>query len=316
MVSFRENKVRIAEGILPDLLRSLEHCDLCFRKCGVNRLKGATGYCASGAEPEVYSYAPHHGEEPPLSGWNGSGTIFFSRCNMGCVYCQNYKFSQFDAGKKVSAADLGNTMLRLQDMGCHNINLVSPTHFVPKIVEALKYAYSDGLELPVVYNTGGFDSVSVIRSLEGLVDIYLPDMRYSSEINAEKYSDAPGYVANNRDLVKEMQRQVGDLEISDNVAHKGLIVRLLILPEGISGTTETLEFIRENLGKNVYLSVMNQYYPAYKALSCKELAYRIRREDYDPVIGKMRELGFHNGWVQPFEGGFDERFAGENFLPT
>jgi putative pyruvate formate lyase activating enzyme len=282
----------------------------------VNRLNGETGYCASGAEPVVYSYAPHHGEEPPLSGWNGSGTIFFSRCNMGCVYCQNYKFSQFDTGEKVSAVELGNIMLRLQDMGCHNINFVSPTHFVPKIVEALKYAYSDGLELPVVYNTGGFDSVSVIRSLEGLMDIYLPDMRYSSEVNAEKYSDAPGYAANNRNLVKEMQRQVGDLEISDSVARKGLIVRLLILPGGISGTTETLEFIRENLGKSVYLSVMSQYYPVYRALSCKELACRIKREDYDTVIGKMRRLEFHSGWIQPLEGGFDERFAGENFLPT
>jgi putative pyruvate formate lyase activating enzyme len=282
----------------------------------VNRLNGETGYCASGAEPVVYSYAPHHGEEPPLSGWNGSGTIFFSRCNMGCVYCQNYKFSQFDTGEKVSAVELGNIMLRLQDMGCHNINFVSPTHFVPKIVEALKYAYSDGLELPVVYNTGGFDSVSVIRSLEGLMDIYLPDMRYSSEVNAEKYSDAPGYAANNRDLVKEMQRQVGDLEIFDSVARKGLIIRLLILPGGISGTTETLEFIRENLGKSVYLSVMSQYYPVYRALSCKELACRIKREDYDTVIGKMRRLEFHSGWIQPLEGGFDERFAGENFLPT
>ena len=310
---FMKDKVRKAEKILPALMRSLEHCDLCPRKCGVNRLEGEKGYCSSGAEATVYSFAPHHGEEPPLSGYNGSGTIFFSRCNMGCVYCQNHRFSQSDAGKKISNRDLSAIMLELQDRGCHNINLVSPTHFAPQIVEALKYAWAGGLELPVVYNTGGYDSPSVIRALEGLVDIYLPDMRYSSDAMAEKYSGAPGYVSNNRAIVKEMRRQVGVLRVSGGIALSGLIIRLLILPGGISGTTETLRFIAGKIGKDICLSVMSQYYPAHKAALYNELARRISREDYSAAVNTMRESGFCVGWVQPFEGEFDERFAGENF---
>ncbi|MFH1552932.1 MAG: radical SAM protein [Candidatus Omnitrophota bacterium] len=311
-----EKKIQIAEKVLPGLMRSMKNCHLCFRKCGVDRLKGEKGFCASGAQPMIYSYGPHHGEEPPLSGRNGSGTIFFSRCNMGCVYCQNYRFSQHDAGKEVSGRDLGNIMLELERAGCHNINLVSPTHFVPIIVEALKCACSGGLKIPVVYNTGGYDALNVVRSLEGLVEIYLPDMRYSSSIMAAKYSAAPGYVPNNRAIVKEMYRQAGKIECFRGVARKGLIVRLLILPGGISGTLETLEFIQKALGKEVYLSVMSQYYPAYKANSFEELSHRIKSEDYYPVIRKMDELGFSEGWVQPFDGEFDKRFAGENFPPN
>ncbi|MFC1480314.1 radical SAM protein [Candidatus Omnitrophota bacterium] len=314
--SRNEKKIRIAEKVLPGLMRSMESCGLCFRKCGVNRLKGEKGFCAAGLEPVVYSYGPHHGEEPPLSGHKGSGTIFFSRCNMGCVYCQNYRFSQRDAGKKVSGQALGDIMLELEGEGCHNINLVSPTHFVPVIIEALKFACSGGLKIPLVYNTGGYDALNIVRSLEDLVEIYLPDMRYSSDIMAAKYSAAPGYVLNNRAVVKEMYRQVGDLECSQRVAQKGLIVRLLIVPGGISGTLQTLEFIQKALGKKVYLSVMSQYYPAYKANSFEELSQRIKPEDYYPVIEKMDELGFSEGWVQPFDGEFDERFAGENFSPN
>ena len=203
-------------------------------------------------------------------------------------------------------------MLQLQDMGCHNINLVNPTHFVPAIVEALKLAYSGGLDIPVIYNTGGFDSLSTIRSLEGLVDIYLPDMRYAADEMAKKYSNAPGYVMNNRAIVKEMQRQVGNLKVSGGIANKGLIVRLLLLPGGISGTTETLAFISETLGSDVYLSVMSQYYPAYNAPQVKELSRRITREEYNAVIRVMKLLGLYNGWIQPFDGEFNKCFAGEN----
>jgi len=305
-----------AEKVLPALMRSLEHCDLCHRKCGVNRLKGEKGHCASGRETTVYRYAPHHGEEPPLSGRNGSGAIFFSRCNMNCVYCQNHRFSQTDRGKSMSSRELSAIMLELQDMGCHNINLVSPTHFVPLIVEALKYAFSDGLGLPVVYNTGGYDSEHVIRALEGLVDIYLPDMRYSRDLMAEKYSVAPDYVSNNRDIVKEMYRQVGDLRVSDGIALKGLIIRLLLLPGGISGTEETLRFISGEIGKEVHLSVMSQYYPAYKAASHEELAREISDKDYSAVTEELQKSGLSAGWVQPFEKNFDEQFAGENFSPS
>jgi putative pyruvate formate lyase activating enzyme len=309
-------KLKIIDNILPGLKKSMERCDLCPRKCGVDRVTGKKGFCRSGADPIVYSYAPHHGEEPPLSGHAGSGTIFFSNCNMGCIYCQNYRFSQTGSGRKMSARDLASVMLELQGMGCHNINLVTPTHFVTPIVEALKYAYSDGLEIPIVYNTGGYDSPGVIRSLEGLIDIYMPDMRYSSDEMAEKYSCAPGYVGNNRALVEEMNRQVGVLQVERGIASKGLIIRLLILPGGISGTVDTLEFIARSIGKETYLSVMSQYYPAYKAVSFRELDHRINKKDYDAVTCKMRELRLDNGWLQPFGGGFDDSFAGENFTPN
>lgn len=306
----------LIEKILPRLRNEYECCSLCLRKCGVNRAEGEKGFCRAPANPVVYRYAPHHGEEPPLSGANGSGTIFFSCCSMSCVYCQNYRFSQLDEGKEISCEALSGMMLELQEKGCHNINLVNPTHFVPSIVEALKVAYSRGLNIPLVYNTGGYGSLHVIQALDGIIDIYLPDMRYSQEGEAGKYSSAPGYVANNRAIVKEMYKQVGNLETSRGIASKGLIVRLLVLAGGISGTIETLEFIAKELGRDVCFSVMSQYYPAYKVMEYKELSRRISRDEYYPVLDRMHELGLHSGWVQPFEGEFDERFAGENLPPS
>ncbi len=311
-----DTKLKIIDNILPGLKKSMERCDLCPRKCGTDRTRGEKGFCRSGAEAIVYSYAPHHGEEPPLSGYAGSGTIFFSNCNMGCIYCQNYQFSQTGAGRQMSVRDLASVMLELQGMGCHNINLVTPTHFVTPVVEALKYAYADGLKIPIVYNTGGYDSLDVIRSLEGLIDIYMPDMRYSSDEMAEKYSCAPGYAGNNRAIVKEMNRQAGVLQVDRGIASKGLIIRLLILPGGISGTVDTLEFIARSVGKDTYLSVMSQYYPAHKAASFRDLGHRINKADYDAVTRKMRALGLDNGWLQSFGGGFDDSFAGENFTPN
>ncbi len=205
-------------------------------------------------------------------------------------------------------------MLKLQDEGCHNINLVSPTHFTPGIVEAIRQACLKGLTLPIVYNTGGYDSIKNIRVLEGIVDIYLPDMRYSSDRMAKKYSTAPGYTANNRSIVREMHRQAGTLHISsDGIATKGLLIRLLILPGGISGTEDSLEFIASKIGRDTYLSVMSQYYPAYKAQRYKKLSHRIASKNYYSVIKKMRGLGLHKGWIQPFAGDFGKEFAGENF---
>lgn len=306
-------KIQIIEKILPELKKNLCCCKLCPRACAVNRLKGENGYCLESREPVVFSYAPHYGEEPPISAEKGSGTIFFSGCNMRCVYCQNYKFSQNRAGKKVSARDLGLMMLELEKQACHNINLVNPTHFVPAIIEALGEAYQSGLNIPIVYNTSGYDSLSVIKCLEGIVDVYLVDMRYSLDEEAKKYSQAPGYVLNNRLLVKEMWRQTGALKCVRHIAQKGLIIRLLILPNNISGTKETLEFISREIGEDVSLSVMSQYYPAYKASSFKELERRINREEYAEVISKMEELGMDKGWTQPFNQEFDARFAGENF---
>lgn len=307
------DKIKIADNIMPGLVKSLEACDLCPRKCGANRMRGEEGFCLSGPRAVVFTTDAHHGEEPPISGENGSGTIFFSCCNMRCCYCQNHNFSQVSRGRTVTAKELSQIMIKLQNAGAHNINLVSPTHFVPQIAEALRLAWLEGLKVPIVYNTGGYDSLSVVRRLEGLIDIYLPDMRYASDSEAEKYSEAPGYVKNNRQIVIEMQRQVGRLKTSKGIALSGLIVRLLILPGGISRTEETLEFIANELGKDVAISVMSQYYPAYKASSFKELSKRISRDDYEPVVKKVEQLGFSGGWLQPFESGFDKKFSGETF---
>lgn len=304
-----------ALALLPLLEGSLESCDLCKRACGVNRVKGVTGACRAGTEAVVYRSGAHYGEEPPLSGTLGSGTIFFSRCNMHCVYCQNHRFSQTGDGRIVSSGELGALMLGLQKEGCHNINLVSPTHYLPAIVKGLEAAYAGGLSLPIVYNTGGYDAPWVIRALEGLVDIYLPDMRYSADAMAEKYSEAPGYVENNRAVVREMYRQAGPLVSEYGIAVRGCIIRLLVLPNGISGTGDSLDFLAEETGGDVDLSVMSQYYPAYMAPGVPELSRRIFCNEYDGVIRRMTDLNLKKGWVQPFSCDFDERFAGENFVP-
>lgn len=311
-----DKKIELLDKVLPRLRASLSRCGLCAHSCGVDRSNGEKGFCRAPAEAVVYSYDAHHGEEPPLSASRGSGTVFFSHCCMRCAYCQNFQFSQTAAGKKVSSAELAGIMLELQRMGCHNINLVSPTHFVPSIAEALKEAYSRGLRLPVVYNTGGYDSPQIIRALEGIVDIYLPDMRYSDDAMAQKYSEAPGYVANNRIIVKEMLRQAGDLTLESDVAVKGLIIRLLVLPGGLSGTEATMQFIASELGKDVSLSVMSQYYPAYKASSFRELSRRLSEAEFSAVLAAMERLGLHNGWIQPLGGEFDRKFAGDTFLPN
>ncbi len=311
-----DKKIKLLEEVLPRLLASLSSCSLCAHSCGADRLNGKKGSCGAGAEAVVYSYDAHHGEEPPLSASHGSGTIFFSRCCMKCVYCQNFRFSQSSAGKSVQAEELAGIMLELQEKGCHNINLVSPTHFVPQIASALKAAYSRGLRLPVVYNTGGYDSIDIIRALDGIVDIYLPDMRYSDDVMAQKYSGAPGYVGNNRIIVKEMLRQAGNLIVEGDLAARGVLIRLLILPYGIAGTENTMEFIASELGRDVFLSVMSQYYPAYLAGSRDKLSRRVNKAEYSAAVDAMERLGLRNGWIQPFEGEFDKKFAGETFLPN
>jgi len=296
---------------------SLERCLMCPRKCAVNRIKGETGYCRAGAKAMVYSCTPHHGEEPPLSGNRGSGTIFFSHCNMKCAYCQNYYFSQLDAGKEVAVEDLANMMLSLQDRGCHNINLVSPTHFVCQILQALEKAFEKGLNIPIVYNTGGYELVETITALDGIIDIYLPDMRYADKAAAKQYSDAPDYVERNRQAVMEMKRQAGDLEIGgDGIAVKGLMIRLLVLPKGISGTKETLQFIKENIGIHTFLSIMSQYYPTFKAYDFGKIARPISAEEYKNVVDCAKLLGLNNGWVQEGPSQSDSGFFGTNIKPT
>ncbi len=307
------NKVCAAIDLLKD---SMDKCAICPRKCGVNRTDGKLGYCRAPFNPVVYSYIAHHGEEPPLSGIRGSGTIFFTHCNMKCVYCQNYIFSQLDNGDEVSIEKLASIMLDLQSTGCHNINLVSPTHFVPWILKALKIALKEGLYIPIVYNTSGYDSLEMIKILDGIIDIYLPDMRYSDNRMAKAYSDAPDYVEHNRAAVKEMQAQAGDLVLDERtIAIKGLIIRLLVLPNDISGTVETLKFIKQNVSKNAYLSIMSQYYPTFKAYDFKEISHGVTPKEYKIKVDEAHRLGLNNGWIQEMPEYSERKFLGTNIEP-
>ncbi|MEI6862800.1 MAG: radical SAM protein [Candidatus Omnitrophota bacterium] len=295
---------------------SLSNCRICPRKCGVDRTNGKIGYCRAGLKASVYSYISHHGEEPPISGERGSGTIFFSRCNMKCAYCQNYRFSQLDEGKEVSTGELANMMLSLEKQGCHNINFVSPTHYLLQILSALEEAIIKGLSIPIVYNTSGYELKESIEALEGVVDIYLPDMRYSDNAMAKAYSDAPDYVDRDRESVLEMYRQVGDLSVDNNgIAKKGIIIRLLVLPKGISGTIKTLQFIKEKISKKTYLSIMSQYYPTFKAYNFSDISHGICREEYANVVDEARLLGLNDGWAQELPKDFDPKFLGTNIAP-
>jgi len=316
-VSFENRKLSCLKKINKDLKDALKNCAICPRKCGVNRVKGELGYCRAGLKPKVYNSSPHHGEEPPLSGERGSGTIFFSHCNMKCVYCQNYYFSQLDKGQVVTIDKLSSMMLNLEKRGCHNINLVTPAHFIPQILRALEIAIENGLGIPIVYNTSGYELPETIRKLEGIIDIYLPDMRYSDVKKARRYSDAVKYVKYNRESVKEMQRQVGDLILDDEgIAKKGLIIRCLALPGGESGTIDSLRFIKESISKNAYLSIMSQYYPAFRAYNYKDISRGVTRDEYKNIVDEAKKLGLNNGWIQETPGGFDSRFFGTNINPN
>ena len=278
----------------------LEACRVCPRECGVNRLKNdKLGFCRSGLNPVISSVSPHHGEEPPLSGTKGSGTIFFTNCNLRCLYCQNYPISQLGNGAERTPGELACQMLWLQEQGCHNLNLVTPTHFMPQILKALGIARDRGFNLPIVYNTSGYEAVESLRLLDGIVDIYLPDMRYSDDKAALKYSIAPHYPEINRAAVKEMYRQVGNLAFDENgIAKRGIIIRHLVLPNGLSGTESIMKFLAEEISRDVYISLMSQYFPAYKANGHKELSRRTTTDEYNDACRIMEKYGLENGWVQ------------------
>ena len=277
----------------------LSSCEVCPHKCRVNRLKGEQGICRSGEEVIVSSYNAHFGEEPPLVGNFGSGTIFFTNCNLKCVYCQNYPISQLGNGNKVSLSELAKIMLALQKRRCHNINLVTPTHFVPQILKSLKLAIKMGLRIPIVYNSSGYESVRTLKLLDGIVDIYLPDARYADNRIAKKYSSAPNYFEIMRKALKEMHRQVEDLAVNRmGIAHSGLIVRHLVLPEGLSGTKKIMHFIAWEISPHTYISLMAQYFPAYQAGQFPPLSRRINREEYKEALRAFEEEGLGNGWFQ------------------
>jgi len=272
----------------------LKECHLCPRSCGVNRLAGESGKCRTTSQAVVSSYGPHFGEEAPLVGRHGSGTIFFAYCNLRCVFCQNYTISQLGEGSGVGGEELAKMMLSLQAKGCHNINLVSPTHVVAYILEALELAAGKGLQLPLVYNTGGYDSAETLELLDGVVDIYMPDMKYSDGRTAERLSGIKGYPQVNRAAVKEMHRQVGDLQLDElGVAQRGLLVRHLVLPNHLAGTEEVVRFLAQEVSTNTYLNIMAQYHPCYKAFDIPTLARPVNRQEFSEAIDLAHQQGLH-----------------------
>lgn len=280
----------------------LASCTLCPRACRADRRWGRTGYCRSGRLPAVASYNAHHGEEPPISGSRGSGTIFFSNCNLACAYCQNWPISQLGQGKEVSFEDLAGMMLELQERGCHNINLVTPSHMVAQILISLELAAGRGLRIPLVYNSSGYDSLDALSLLDGLVDIYMPDIRYLDPVVSKRYSDAADYPQTVRQSLKEMWRQVGPLQLDDDgIARRGMLVRHLVLPNGLSQSLECLEFLAKEISPQVYLSLMAQYFPAHKAPGMPELARGVTAEEYQKAVDRAGELGFANGWFQDLD---------------
>jgi len=286
-LSKKELKKRIEK-----LFKILENCEICPRKCHINRLKGERGYCKLGYLPQVSTFHPHFGEEDVLVGKYGSGTIFFTSCNLSCVYCQNYEISQWRMGKEVSFERLAEMMVKLQDMGCHNINLVTPTPQVAQIIKALPIAIEKGLKLPLVYNTNAYDSVETLELLDGIIDIYMPDTKYSDNDLALKYSNAPNYFEIMKKAIKEMHRQVGDLVVNKNgIGQKGLLVRHLVLPNDIAGSQKILEFLAKEISKNTFLNIMDQYWPAYRAYQFPELARKITQKEYQQVIQFAKRLG-------------------------
>jgi len=275
-------------------LTILENCCLCPRRCQANRLKGELGKCSTGKQAFVSSFGPHFGEEAPLVGSGGSGTIFFAFCNLKCCFCQNYSISQLGEGHQVEARELASMMLSLERRGCHNINFVSPTHVVPQILEALEIAVEAGLSVPLVYNSGGYDAVETLKLLDGVVDIYMPDMKYSDEQNARRFSGIDDYPEINRAAVKEMHRQVGDLQMDDNgVATRGLLVRHLVLPDGLAGTDGVCRFLSQEISVNTYLNVMAQYHPCYRAFDVPELARSISKKEFVEAMEAARSHGLH-----------------------
>lgn len=272
----------------------LNHCDLCGWECGVNRLEGKLGVCKTAEVAYLSSFGPHHGEENPLRGWRGSGTIFFAGCNLRCQYCQNYEISHLYQGYAVAPTRLAEIMLHLQAIGCHNINLVSPSHVIVPILQALVLARAKGLHLPLVYNTGGYDSLSALGLLEGIIDIYMPDMKYSNTHLAQKYSRIPNYPTINQQAVKEMHRQVGDLVIDENgIAQRGLLIRHLVLPNQIAGSGQILRFIAQEISLNTYLNIMDQYRPVFQAHRYPEINRRITHQEYEEVVALARSLGLN-----------------------
>ena len=290
MTSLPTNTDSFSESV-QKLWDCMNSCTLCPRQCEVDRSKGQTGFCGIGDIPVVSSVGPHFGEESVLVGSGGSGTIFFAGCNLGCIFCQNYDISHQRHGSQVSIEELAKAMLGLQSYGCCNINFVTPTHVVPAIAAAIELARRSGLTLPTVYNTGGYDSVETLKLLDGLIDIYMPDMKYSDSDVAKELSNAPDYPQINFAAVKEMHHQVGDLQTNNGVATRGLLIRHLVLPENLAGSFKIIDFLADEIRPSTVINVMDQYRPCYKASEHS----RINRRPYPQEIESVRQYALQKG---------------------
>ncbi|MCG6919364.1 MAG: radical SAM protein [Deltaproteobacteria bacterium] len=290
----KTHKDGVLEKRIEAALAILENCRLCPRHCGVNRLEGELGVCRAGREAVVSSYSPHFGEEDPLVGQQGSGTIFMTHCNLRCVFCQNYEISHLSEGVKVSSSDLAQMMLTLQRRGCHNINFVTPTHMVPQILEALPEAIEGGLKVPLVYNCGGYEEVDTLRLLNGIFDIYMPDFKFWDSEVATRFCSAPDYPEKACSAIKEMHQQVGDLTLNEEgIAQRGLLVRHLVMPEGLAGSREIMRFLAKEVSKDTYVNVMSQYRPCGEAHKFPELRRAITTEEYREAVSMAQEEGIH-----------------------
>jgi putative pyruvate formate lyase activating enzyme len=280
--------------LLKELLRE---CRLCPRRCGVNRLDGEVGVCQAGSDLVVSSAFPHFGEEPPLVGHHGSGAIFLTHCNLRCIFCQNYDISHLGSGERIAFTGMARIMVRLQEIGCHNINFVTPTHYVPQIVASLPEAIEKGLQLPIVYNCSGYESIEVIRLLEGIVDIYMPDVKYMEEKYSKRFSNAPDYPEVIKKVLKEMHRQVGDLTTnSKGIAERGLLIRHLVMPHGVASSEAVLKFIVEEISIHSYVNIMDQYRPEYQAHEYPEINRRITHKEYLEAIQIAKRYRLYRGF--------------------
>lgn len=270
----------------------LRDCSLCPRECMVDRLAGEKGVCKTGSDILISSYGAHFGEEFPLVGRYGSGTIFLTNCNLGCVFCQNYDISHEGAGYEVATEDLAGIMIAIQKSKCHNINFVTPTHMVPQILAALILAIEQGLNTPLVYNSSGYDNLETIRLLDGIFDIYMPDFKFSDSDAGKRYAEAPDYFERASKAILEMFRQVGDLKLSsDGIAQKGLLIRHLVMPNNVAGTERILDFISRHLSKNTYINIMDQYHPCGLAFNYQEINRRITGQEYKNAIELAHQYG-------------------------
>jgi Uncharacterized Fe-S protein PflX, homolog of pyruvate formate lyase activating proteins len=284
-----------------DIYKLLEKCELCPRKCGVNRLNGEKGYCKAGKDVKIARVMLHLWEEPCISCGKGSGAVFFSDCSLSCVFCQNFDISQEHKGREVTLPRLSDIYLMLQDKGANNINLVSPTHYVPQIIESINMAKSRGLNLPVIYNSNGYENVETLRLLDGIVDVYLPDIKYYSDRAARKYSNAPDYFKKASEAVIEMQRQVGAPVFEGGLIKKGLIIRHLLLPGMLSESKRIFDWVRKNLPEDTFMSIMCQYVPMYKAYMYPELNKKVSPESYEWLLDYYLSVGLKNGFTQEYE---------------